>query len=343
MDKLRIKHLAPEQVRQRVGHMDQLAGIKLMESQDGLSKNSRLLQVWTGSGLTYTVAADRAMDISACHFNGISLSWISSVGESHPAFYEPNKDKWLRNFGGGLLVTCGLDQFGYPNLDENDELGLHGRVSNIPCRYLAYRSEWRADRYELEISGQVRQSQVFGENLVLERRILSTLGENSIQIEDRVTNQGYQPHPHMMLYHFNLGFPLLDEQSVIRANVSSTHPRDHEAEMHMDEWMKFHAPQQNFEEQVFQHQVSPDSDGFVKVEVFNERLGLGLRLKYSNEELPYLYEWKMLGQGTYVLGVEPANCAGMHGRAEARAKDQLVYLAPGENRRYGLTLEVFEE
>lgn len=343
MKKSYLKNFTPDQVRQRVGHMDQLAGIRLVEAQDGLARNCRFLQVWTGSGLSYSVAAERALDISACQYKGISLAWISSVGDSHPAFYEPQGDKWLRNFGGGLLVTCGLDQFGYPNIDGDEELGLHGRVSNLPARYLAYQAGWQDDRYQLEITGQIRQSRVFGENLLLERRISSELGANIIRIEDRVTNQGFESHPHMMLYHFNLGFPLLDEQSVLKTSVSLTSPRDKEADLHKDKWMEFHAPQQSFKEQVFQHQVIPGADGKVSVELINNKLGLGLRWMYSFEELPYLYEWKMMGQGTYVLGVEPANCAGMHGRADARSKDQLVMLSPGEERCYHLALEVFED
>ncbi len=50
----------------------------------------------------------------------------------------------------------------------------------------------------------------------------------------------------------------------------------------------------------------------------------------------------MMGQGTYVLGVEPTNSSGMHGRAAARAGGDLPELAPGESRHYELELEVVE-
>lgn len=54
------------------------------------------------------------MDITACRYKGISLNWNSAVGASHPAYYEAGGLGWLRTFQGGMLVTCGLDQFGSP-------------------------------------------------------------------------------------------------------------------------------------------------------------------------------------------------------------------------------------
>jgi hypothetical protein len=52
---------------------------------------------------------------------------------------------------------------------------------------------------------------VFGENLVLTRRIEAALGGATIGVTDRVENRGFRPTPHMLLYHYNFGFPLLDE------------------------------------------------------------------------------------------------------------------------------------
>jgi hypothetical protein len=71
-------------------------------------------------------------------------------------------------------------------------------------------------------------------------------------------------------------------------------------------------------------------------------LGLGLRLTFNREELPYLFQWKMMGEGTYVLGIEPATCATMEGRADARQQDVLSFLAPGESRNFALGIEVIE-
>ncbi|MEA3335025.1 MAG: aldose 1-epimerase family protein [Chloroflexota bacterium] len=335
--------LSRQELLKHVGHMDQLAGVKLLEAADGLARDSRLLQVWTGSGLTFDLLADRALDISACRYKGIPLAWVSSVGEVHPAYYDSRGLGWLRSFPGGLLATCGLDHWGPPTSDLGEEFGLHGRVSNLPARYVSYRAGWMGEQYELEITGEVRQAAVFGENLVLRRRISTRLGSNMIQIDDVVTNEGFESQPHMILYHFNLGFPLLSPDTHLHVDSQETIPRDAEAESDLENWMNFQPPTAGYQEQVFRHKPLADEDGRVAVEVSNTNLGLGLRLTYANANLPYLVQWKMMGEGMYVLGVEPVNCGVLEGRGTARERGSLPHLEPGESRQYALTVEVIED
>jgi len=342
MDTQYITNMSPQDLLKHVGHMDQVAGIKQLEAADGLARGSRQFQVWTGSGLSFDVLADRALDISACQYKGIPLAWASAVGEIHPAFFEPEGMGWLRSFGGGLLATCGLDHWGPPASDLGQEVGLHGRVSNLPARYVSYHAGWKGDEYELEISGEVRQASVFGENLVLQRHISTRLGSSAIHITDVVTNEGFASHPHMILYHFNLGFPLLSKDTHLHVDAEETVPRDAEAESGLADWMNFHPPMAGYQEQVFRHTPRAENDGRVQVEARNPNLGLGLRLTYDNTNLPYLVQWKMMGEGMYVLGIEPVNCGVLQGRAAARERGVLPFLEPGENRRYELEIEVIE-
>jgi len=329
-----------EEVLRRVGHMDQLAGVRLLEATDGMARGSRVLHVWTGGGLCFDVVADRALDISACRYRGVPLVWTSPSSDVHPAFYEPQGLGWLRSFAGGLLVTCGLDQFGPPCSDAGEELGLHGRVSNLPARYVGHRARWVGDEYEIEVTGEVRQARVFGENLVLRRRISTCLGSKKIRVEDEVANEGVVLHPHMLLYHCNLGFPLVSEDSQLRLEVEETVARDADAEAGLAEWKRLQPPTAGYREQVFRHVPAADADGRVRIEVENPRLGIGLRLTYNRAELPYLVHWKMMGEGTYVLGIEPSNCGVILGRAAARESGALPHLEPGESRRYVLEVEV---
>ncbi len=331
-----------QELLRHVGHMDQLAGIKLLEAADGVERGTRALQVWTGSGLNFQVLADRAMDISSCHYKGLSLAWTSPVGAPHPAYYEASGLDWLRSFQGGLLVTCGLDQFGPPCRDAGEDFGLHGRLSNLPARAVSCQASWVGDDYELAVSGEIRQARVFGENMVLRRRISTRLGSNQIRIEDVVANEGFSPNPHMILYHINLGFPLLSESTELKVEAEKSLPRDAVAEEGIQHWHVFQAPTPGYQEQVFLHTPLAGADGRAKVEVRNPALGLGLRLSFDKSTLPYMMEWKMMGEGLYVLGVEPSNCRVIGGRAMARQQDALPMLAAGESRRYSLDLEVVE-
>lgn len=324
----------------RVGQMEQLAGIRLVEAIEGKARGCRLLDVWTGSGLRFQVDADRALDLSFCEFQGLPLAWRSPAGEVHPAFYEPEGFGWLRSFAGGLLTTCGLDQFGVPSEDKGISFGLHGRISNTPAESLSQRSYWDGETYRLEISAVIRQAALFRENLVLLRKITTSLGASRIQIEDVVTNEGFEETPHMILYHFNLGFPLVSEHSHLKLTSQETLPRDEEALVGLAQWDRFQPPTPGYREQVFIHRPIPDPSGKTTVEFHNPGLGVCVRWQYPAASLPYLMEWKMMGMGAYVVGIEPANCNGLGGRAATREKRALPLLQPGESRTYQIDFEV---
>lgn len=336
-------HRTKQELLQHVGHPNQIAGIKPVEVADGPERGNRLLQVHTGSGLTFDVTADRALDIAACRYKGMSLVWLSAGGSTNPAYFDPAGLGWLRSFGGGLLATCGLDHFGPPVDDNGESLGLHGRISNLPAHAVSYRTDWVGDDYVLEVSGQVRQTRVFGENLLLKRRISTALGSNKIRIEDEVVNEGFDPQPHMLLYHFNLGFPLISAETRLRIDGAETVARDADAEAGLDAWSRMQPPTAGYREQVFRHTLPADAGGLARVTVENPALGLALRFTYRPEELPHLFQWKMMGQGTYVLGIEPANCGVLLGRVAAGAQNDLPVLNAGETRRYTLELEIIEK
>lgn len=325
-----------------VGSMDQVAGIKPLEAADGVERGGRVFEVWTGSGLSFHVLADRALDISACQYKGMSLAWRSPVGDAHPTYFDSSGSEWLRSFQGGLLVTCGLDTFGPPNRDGEEEFGLHGRVSNIPGRAVNYSAAWIENEYRLEVSGEVRQTRVFGENLVMRRRISTALGSNRIRIEDVVANEGFTSYPHMILYHVNLGFPLLSEKACLKFDVLETKPRNENSHQGINDWMVFQQPTSDYLEQNFIHTPVADEKGWAVAELENQELKLGLRLSFDTSTLPYLNEWKMMGEGLYVLGIEPINCAANGGRGPAREQNLLPFLEAGESRRYTLEVEVVE-
>jgi hypothetical protein len=220
------------------------------------------------------------------------------------------------------------------------ELGLHGRISNIPANQVIYRTFWQGEDYILEISGEMRQGALFGENIVLQRSISTKLGSNQIVIKDVVTNEGYQSSPHMILYHFNIGFPLLDESTQLQINSTETIARDENAQSGLHEWNRFHEPVTDYQEKVFIHCLQADKNGITRIELNNSQLGLGLLWSYETENLPFLMEWKMMGEGAYVAGIEPANCNGLGGRKATREKGNLPILQPGESRQYHLDFEI---
>ena len=73
------------------------------------------------------------------------------------------------------------------------------------------------------------------------------------------------------------------------------------------------------------------------VAVVNDRLELGAYQIFRRDQLPHHFVWRMLGEGTYVVGIEPCtNRTG--GRLDARARGELIELEAGESRSYELEL-----
>lgn len=191
----------------------------------------------------------------------------------------------------------------------------------------------------------MRETVVFGENLTLTRRVWTHLGSSTIYLRDVVANEGYQTSPHMMLYHCNFGFPLLDEGAELLLPSRSVRPRDAVAAQGLDVHNTYEAPIDGYAEQCFYHDAIAAEDGYATALLVNRALqcgqGLGIALRYRQAELPCFTQWKMVCAGTYVTGLEPANCW-VEGRDKDRERGILQFLEPGETREYSLELTVLD-
>ncbi len=330
-----------ENLLTRVGALSQVAGIRLMQLSDGFESGVRIADMRTGSGLRFQVSLDRGMDISVADYKGIPLAWRSANGDVHPSHYDPKGLGWGRSFPGGLLTGCGMASVGAPCVDAGEELGLHGRLSNLPAYDVRSETVWEKDSCTMKLAGFVRESALFKENLLLHRTIETRLGESTITINDRVRNEGHQSSPLMMLYHINPGWPLVDKGSRLLLNSRKLTPRDAEAEKGVNEALVFSNPTPGYCEQVFFHDLIADDVGFATALLMNPARELGLYVRFRQKELPRYIEWKMMGDGTYVVGMEPANC-GVGGRAKERAAGTLQFIEAGEERHFLVQLGLLD-
>jgi hypothetical protein len=337
--------LTRRELLRRIGRLEQVAGIEPYVFDDGPSRGVRAFRFRTGSGLSFDVLPDRGMDLGFAEQGGTSLAWLSPNGIVAPAFHEPGGEGWLNSFPGGLLVTCGLRNVGPPGERGGEEFGLHGRASHIPATRVSYDTYWDEEGCVLEASGQIRESSVFGPNLVLRRRIMARVGESRIRIEDQIENEGFDPESLMVLYQINLGWPLLAETSRLTGPgglEEAPEPRDEEARTGLDTWDRFALPTPNFKERVFYHHPTGGTDEWAQARLENPDLGLSFSVRFSPEELPEFVQWTMTGEGTYVLGLEPATCR-VEGPAAEEAAGRVIRLQPGETRRHSLDLEVSQQ
>ena len=333
---------------EHVGRLEQIAGVQLLEGGDGAERGVRILRVTSGSGFEVEVLVDRGFDLGRACWQGRPLAWWSPVGLTGPWYHDASGLEWFRGFPGGLVSTCGLDHtllggpddatvFQFPHR-KIETYGLHGRYTGLPARLAGYGVEWTGDEAVLWAEGEVLQAAVFAEQLQLRRRVEVDLGGRSVRIVDRVTNVGATDCPHMMLYHCNIGFPVLREGAEL---IYPSGPGTCVSDSGSPDYIHLSDPQQGFVEQCYEHDMQPDTDGWVSAAVAHRAGGIGVYQRYRKDALPQHITWRQLGRGTYVVAMEPSTNHDA-GRFDARERGELTHLRPGEHRDYELHLGVLD-
>lgn len=312
-------------MRQYIGHESQYFGVEEHRLVGGKGDGMRLLQVRNGKGLEFTVSADRAADISRLSFCGMNMGYFAPCGYVAPAYYDDREDGFLKSFTAGFLATCGLTNAGSPCVDEGETLPLHGTIGNTPAEHIY----WESDEKEIRIHAKVVDARLFSHKLVLNRTIRCSLEENVFSIEDGIRNEGDAAYPVEVLYHMNMGYPLLSEKSLVYIGSDSVEARNGRAREGIGEWNRMREPEAGFEEQCYYHRFSGEG----KAGVFQPEEGLGLLISFDSGNLNYFTEWKMMGVRDYVLGLEPGNCH-PDGRRKMREDGTLKILSPGEETKY---------
>ena len=232
---------------------------------------------------------------------------------------------------------------GLPSEEAGVSYGLHGRISNVPARNVSHRVIERDGRWVAEVSGEVRETDVFGADLLLRRRITLPMGEPVVSVEDEVENLGFRPAALLLLYHVNLGYPVVAEGARLLTPAADITPRDEVARAALEERSSFPAPRDGFVEQVFRHELHQVQARRVTASIVNPGFeptdGIGVSVSWDPQQLPRMWQWRMLGPGMYLTGLEPANC-GLGGRAAEREAGSIEELEPGKVRRSGIHIRV---
>jgi hypothetical protein len=308
--------------------------------QSTLSNGMRIIEAYNSSGLTFTILPDRGMDIWTAHYNGIPLTWISQ-GSPHPPDFGQT---WLQQFNGGLLTTCGLTHVGPPEKDNvtGEWRDIHGRYSRLrssnPTMLVG---DWKArnfTQYSLTLISTICETSLFGEQLCVERKYTLTLGEPVIHITDSVTNLGDRPAPLMLLYHINLGYPLVQAGSQLHI-ASDVYARDEAAFSDKAKWADYEAAKANYAEQVFFHRTRMGASRKPTATLANDTFGL--QINWYHTTMPYFTQWKNTRQGIYVCGLEPGNCI-PEGLNAARENGRIDLLEPGDARLFSCTMTIIE-
>lgn len=309
----------------QVGSMQQVASVRPVTFEEGRAGKMKAYDVKNGS-LRFLVLADKCLDIGECSYKGINLSFLAKSGLLGRMDYDTHGEEGAKSLMGGLLFTCGLDNTCLPCTADENHHPMHGRIRSTPAEHLSADADWEDGCYKIRISGKMREAALFGNNMTLKRTIETVYGEKRIKITDVIENVSYQMQPMMILYHFNIGYPLLDSSARVYLPAGKITPRDKAAEKSRDLWDTMEAPMENEEERVYIHELASDGDGNTCACLVNEALELGVQISFNKKYLPKFVQWKSLGAGDYVMGLEPTN-SGVYGRA---AEEHVHQIAPFE-------------
>jgi hypothetical protein len=286
----------------------------------------RAIEVTNGDGLTATIVADRAGDLYSLRWQGRELGFFGASGIADAAVYGAAGRDLRRSFS-GFLITCGLRNAGPAEGDEP----MHGRIGQARADSLAASSDWDGDDHVTTVEVVCREASLFGPHLELVRRWRVVSGSGSLQLTDIVRNQGFAPEPLLLMYHFNFGYPMLDQGTLVEMNASAE-PRDEAAHRGLARHLQMDAPVPGVEEEVF------FATGASYARVLNQKLGLVVEIAWDPGQLPCLTEWKSMAAGHYALGLEPGTCHPV-GRAAILERGTAV-LDPGDEHRVDLTVSI---
>jgi hypothetical protein len=334
--------------RRYLGDIQQIASAREFILTGGKAEGVRGIDIRTGAGLRYTVLPGRGMDIADLTYRGVPLHYFSATGITSPGYFEEQDYRSMRGFYGGLLTTCGLSNAGWPGEDQGKAYGLHGRVSNSGAEDVAVRQCWDEDEYVISARGVLRDASFRGENLRMERTIISKLSVPEFEITDVIENLGYQPEPLMMIYHINFGYPLLSPETEILAPIISTRGYDEISDSYESKssWNRFSEASLSPARRLYQHDCGASENGKTFFAVINRKLKplgfLGIAVEYNKAELPELTQFKVCEAGSYICSLEPGNVT-VHGRGALRKQNRLPMLGPSETKTIKMKFSIIND
>ncbi|EAQ82150.1 aldose 1-epimerase family protein [Blastopirellula marina] len=322
---------------------DQFSDVSIRKSTllGGLSQGVDVVEVTSG-GFRLRILPTRGMGVWDAYCDGERVGWNSPVpGPVHPQFVALSESSgigWLDGFN-ELLVRCGLESNGAPEFDAATHrliYPLHGRIANKPAQKVTAEI---TDDGEVIIRGEVYETRflVYNVKLTVEYRIAR--GENGFRLKDTITNLSAKPTEAQLLYHINLGAPVLSEGAQAVIPAKKIVPRNDHAAGDVNNWERYCDPQAGFEEMVYFFECAADAEGRAPTMLKNAAGDRGVSVTFDTRQLPCFSLWKNTAAAAdgYVTGLEPATNFPNPRSFEAQ-HDRVVKLAPGGEVNFEIQL-----
>lgn len=308
--------------------------VRMRPLHAGRSQGVPVVEIDNGE-MVVDVLPTRGMGIWRVRRGSQMLAWRSPIGDPvHPAFvplFDPTGLGWLEGFN-ELMCRCGLESNGAPAFDDAGKLlfPLHGRIANSPAHSLELIVDEAAGN--LTLRAVIDESRFHFQSLRLTTSLTTAIGSNEISWADDVENVGGREGMMQMLYHFNVGQPLLRAGARLVAAVDKVAPLTKvAAEEGIERWNIIPPPRPGSNEQVYCAQLLADEAGTARVLLAGLENDTAVGMRYSARSLPCFTLWRNTPDEAagYVVGLEPATNF-PNPRPFEKRHGRVVTLAPGE-------------
>ncbi|PWD50109.1 hypothetical protein C8046_04920 [Serinibacter arcticus] len=264
----------------------------------------RELRVRLAGGLAFDLRLDHGLDVGPAWWGSTPLAWRSP----NPVDPGPGAS-WEARFLGGLLATCGPDNIGEPRKG----VGQHGSHHHTPAHDVAWRREVVDGEVQVVVTGRVTLSSLGGARVEVARTVTARTGEAALTVSDDVTNVGERAVGVPLLYHVNLGAPLLRPGSRLDVDAVRSTTREPlpfgRLPLLTPDVARAAVPV------VAEHRdLATDDAATARATLLppvgdgdGEGGGARVVVSWSADTLPRLCTWSWPSAGAWVLGVEPAN------------------------------------
>lgn len=291
----------------------------------------RVLDVRVMGGIDVELLPDRGLDVGAAWYRGTPLSWTSPVGRGTP-LDSPRGQDWVDRFRGGLVTTCGTDNIG----PATGDAGMHGRHSHLPATEVRTDVRRDGDATVVRVSGTVEDVSMFGRRVVVSRTVETRTDSPVLVLRDVVENTGFEAVPLPLLYHVNLGAPLVVPGTRVRSGAEQVRAR--EPAPHVPDPSTLPQPGDGSPEAVFEHHGLEVVDGQASVVVTSPAWETAAVVSWTAEALPRLYQWVWPTRRGWALAVEPSTAA-LFGPDRGTPREAPL-LQPGATLTTGLTVRL---
>jgi hypothetical protein len=308
--------------------------VRLKTLHGGRSEGVRVLEIDNGA-MVVDLLPTRGMGVWRVRRGDRTLGWrapaIQPVNSAFVPLVEPAGLGWLDGFN-ELLCRCGLESNGPPEFDSLGRLlrPLHGRIANTPAHRVELLVDDKAGT--LTVRGVVDESRFHFQSLRLTASLTTAIGGDSFSWSDEVENVGGRDGMMQMLYHFNVGQPLLQPGARISAPISAIAPLTQVAAARgIEAWNVMPPAEPGSAEQVYIAELAADFAGETCVLVTGLANDEAVSLRFNKRSLPCFTVWRNSPAEVdgYVLGLEPGTNF-PNPRSFEEQHGRVVRLKPGE-------------